>query len=358
MVNQGKCTISASSGTGTKLSKASQSFTITKLPQTISIVAPGDLIPGGLLTAPIPTDDPNGFKLHANATSGLTPTYESLDPNICSIDVNGIVIWDADLTITPRVESDFSCRVKVSQPGNTTYSAAPPQTITLVATHVEPPAPEGGVAKEPAQSASLPATGGTTPLLGGTGFKVIVDSKKKTVTVQPMSKGRWIGPIYADIKISYLPKGSTTPYVQTCKRNYFGIAIYDSKKAMVTPPLGGDNMIVPELPTHKAAVTALIKQYQAMTGKFATTKVVKGKKVVSPGYLDWKPLFGQTTCMLDSKAYAAWKSGIKISATATVTRDRRWPTTYTKYKSYDWKNKSNNGLIFPTVVEWNLTIGK
>jgi len=358
MVNQGKCTISASSGTGTKLSKASQSFTITKLPQTISIVTPGELIPGGLLTAPMPTDDPNGFKLHANASSGLTPTYESLDPNICSIDVNGIVIWDADLTITPRVESDFSCRVKVSQPGNTTYSAAPPQTITLVATHVEPPAPEGGVAKEPAQSASLPATGGTTPLLGGTGFKVIVDSKKKTVTVQPMSKGRWIGPIYADIKISYIPKGSTTPYVQTCKRNYFGIAIYDSKKAMVTPPLGGDNMIVPELPTHKAAVTALIKQYQAMTGKFATTKVVKGKKVVSPGYLDWKPLFGQTTCMLDSKAYAAWKSGIKISATATVTRDRRWPTTYTKYKSYDWKNKSNNGLIFPTVVEWNLTIGK
>jgi hypothetical protein len=62
--------------------------------------------------------------------------------------------------------------------------------------------------------------------------------------------------------------------------------------------------------------------------------------------------------MLDSKAYAAWKSGIKISATATVTRDRRWPTTYTKYKSYDWKKKSNNGLIFPTVVEWNLTIGK
>ncbi|MEY3483966.1 MAG: hypothetical protein RLZZ218_801, partial [Actinomycetota bacterium] len=134
-------------------------------------------------------------------------------------------------------------------------------------------------------------------------------------------------------------------------------AIYDSKKAMVTPPLGGDNMIVPELPTHKAAVAALIKQYQAMTGKFATTKVVKGKKVVSPGYLDWKPLFGQTTCVLDSKTYAAWKSGIQIEAKATVTRDRRWPTTYAKYKSYDWKNKSNNGLIFPTVVEWNLKIG-
>jgi CshA-type fibril repeat protein len=358
MVNEGTCTITASSGTGAKLSKASQSFKITKLPQTVSIVTPGQLIPGGLLTAPMPTDDPNGFKLHAKATSGLTPTYESLDPNICSIDANGIVIWDADLTITPRVESDFSCRVKVAQPGNTTYSAAPPQTITLVATHVEPPAPEGGVAKEPAQSASLPASGGTTPLLGGTGFKVAVDSKKKTVTVQPMSKGRWIGPIYADIKITYTPKGASTPSVQTCKRNFFGIAIFDpKKKTMVTPPLGGDNMVVPELATHPKEVTALIKQYQAMTGKFATTKVVKGKKVVSPGYLDWKPLFGQATCVLDSKAYAAWKSGVQIEAKATVTRDRRWPTTYAKYKSYDWKNKSNNGLIFPTVVEWNLKIG-
>jgi CshA-type fibril repeat protein len=358
MVNEGTCTITASSGTGAKLSKASQSFKITKLPQTVSIVTPGQLIPGGLLTAPMPTDDPNGFKLHAKATSGLTPTYESLDPNICSIDANGIVIWDADLTITPRVESDFSCRVKVAQPGNTTYSAAPPQTITLVATHVEPPAPEGGVAKEPAQSASLPASGGTTPLLGGTGFKVAVDSKKKTVTVQPMSKGRWIGPIYADITITYTPKGASTPSVQTCKRNFFGIAIFDpKKKTMVTPPLGGDNMVVPELATHPKEVAALIKQYQAMTGKFATTKVVKGKKVVSPGYLDWKPLFGQATCVLDKNAYAAWKSGVQIEAKATVTRDRRWPTTYAKYKSYDWKNKSNNGLIFPTVVEWNLKIG-
>jgi CshA-type fibril repeat protein len=370
MVNQGKCTISASSGTGTKLSKASQSFTITKLPQTVSIVTPGELIPGGLLTAPMPTDDPNGFKLHAYASSGLTPKYESLDPNICSIDVNGLVTWDADLSILPRVESDFKCRIKVSQAGNTTYSAAASKTITLVATHVEPAPPEGGVTKEPAQTASLPATGGTTPMLGGTAFQVLVDSKKKTVTVKPMSKGRWIGPIYADITITYTPKGASTPSVQTCKRNYFGIAIYNSKKAMVAPALGGDNMVIPELPTYKSAVDALIKKYQAMPGKFTTSKVVssrvkvKGKyvtvkkTVVSPGYLDWKPLYGEATCVLDSKAYAAWKSGVQIEAKATVTRDRRWPTTYTKYKSYDWKKKSNNGLIFPTVVDWTIKIGK
>jgi hypothetical protein len=227
----------------------------------------------------------------------------------------------------------------------------------LVATHVEPPAPEGGVTKEPAQSASLPANGGTTPMLGGVGFKVIVDSTKKTVTVQPMSKGRWIGPIYADITITYTPKGAATPSVQTCKRNFFGIAVYDSKKVMVAPPLGGDNLIIPELANHKTAVNALIKTYQAMPNKYSTTKIVKGKKVTTPGYLDWKPLFGQATCILDSKAYAAWKSGVQIDAKATVTRDRRWPTTYTKYKSFDWKTKSNNGFIYPTVVEWSIKIG-
>jgi hypothetical protein len=357
MVNEGTCTITASSGTGAKLSKATQSFSITKLPQTVSIVTPGQLIPGGLLTAPMPTDDPNGFKLHASASSGLPPVYETLDPNICSVDANGIVTWDADLTVVPRVESDFKCRVKVSQPGDTTYSAAPAQTITLTATHVEPPAPEDGIAKEPTQSASLPATGGTTPMIGGNSFKVIVDNKKKTVTVQPVSKGRWIGPIYADIKITYTPKGTTTPQVQMCKRNFFGIAVLDSKKAMVTPPLGGDHLVIPENAKHKKSVDALIKKYQAMTNKFSTTKTVKGKKVTTPGYLDWKPLVGQATCVLDSKAYAAWKSGVPIEATATVTRDRRWPTTYTKYKSYDWKKKSNNGIIYPTVVEWVIKIG-
>jgi hypothetical protein len=305
----------------------------------------------------MPTDDPAGFKLHSSASSGLTPKYESVDPNICSVDANGIVTWDADLTVVPRVESDFSCRVKVSQPGDTTYSAAPPQTITLVATHVEPPAPEDGIAKETGQSASLPAKGGTTPMIGGNSFKVIVDNAKKTVTVQPVSKGRWIGPIYADIKITYTAKGATTQSVQMCKRNFFGIAVLDSKKAMVAPPLGGDPLVIPENAKYKKSVDALIKKYQSMTQKFSTTKTVNGKKVVTPGYLDWKPLVGQATCVLDTKAYAAWKSGVQIEATATVTRDRRWPTTYTKYKSYDWKKKSNNGTIYPTVVEWVIKIG-
>lgn len=356
LVSEGTCTITASSGAAELFSTSSQSFKIAKL-QTTNIVTPGQVIPGSSLIAPLPTDDPSGFKLYASVSSGLQPVYESIDPNVCSVDDIGTVTWDADLTVFPIIESDFSCRIKVSNPGDSIYSAAPPKTIKLVATHVEPKAPEGGITIEPAQSVSLPATGGTTQMIGGNSFNVIVDKNKKTVIVQPVSKGRWIGPIYADIKISYTPKGSTKKRVQMCQRNTYGIAILDSKKMMVTPELGGDPLVVPEYLKYKKAVDALNKKYRAMKQEFSTTKIVKGKKVVTPGYLDWKPMVGQTTCQLDSKAYSAWKSGVQIEASATVTRDRRWPTTYTKYKSYDWLNKSNSGTIYPTVVEWVIKIG-
>jgi hypothetical protein len=214
------------------------------------------------------------------------------------------------------------------------------------------------VTKEPEQLAALPASGGTTAEKGGNKFVVKVDKGKKTVTVQPISKGRWIGPIYADITITYTPKGATVSKTQVCKRNYFGIAVIDPKtKKMVTPELGGNPLVIPEKTKYSTQVTALIKKYQAMKGKFSTTKTVKGKKVKYPGYLDYKYFNGQATCVLDSGAYAAWKSGVQITAKATVTRDRRWPTTYTRYKSYDWKKKSNNGIIYPTVVDWVIKIG-
>ena len=35
----------------------------------------------------------------------------------------------------------------------------------------------------------------------------------------------------------------------------------------------------------------------------------------------------------------------------------RIPMNPELFDRHDWKNKSNNGLIFPTVVEWNLKIG-
>ncbi len=286
------------------------------------------------------------------------PVYTSLDPNVCSVDAGGVVTWDADLTVLPKVETDFHCRVSVSHPGDTTHDAAPAQTITLDAVHVEPPAPDGGIAKDPSQVANIPAKGGSTPMKGGNSFAVKVDTKKKTVTVQPISKGRWIGPIYADIKISWTPAATGVEETQICARNYFGIAVVDPKtKKIITPALGGDPLIVPEKAKNAKEVSALIKTYQLMKGKFATTTTVKGKKVTSPGYLDYKYFNGQATCVLNAKAYAAWKAGVKIKATATVTRDRRWPTTYARYKSYDWKNKSNNGIIYPTVVEWVINIG-
>ena len=358
LLDGGKCSVTASSGTGALLSKDTKEFTITQLPQVVTIIAPGELVPGTLQEAPMPTDDPAGFQLYASVDTGLAPVYTSLDPNVCSVDAVGVVTWDADLTALPRVEADFHCRVSVSQPGDFTRGAAPAQVITLDATHVEPPAPEGGIAREPAQTAALPAKGGSTPMKGGNSFVVKVDTTKKVITLSPLSKGRWIGPIYADIKISYTPKGSTVEENQICARNYFGIAAKDSKtKKILTPALGGDMTIVPEMAKNAKDVTALIKTYQAMQGKYAVTKTVKGKKVVLPGYLDYKYFTGEATCVLNAKAYEAWKSGIQIKAVATVTRDRRWPTLYTRYKSTDWKNKVNSGTIYPTVVDWVITVG-
>jgi CshA-type fibril repeat protein len=358
LLNEGTCTVTAASGTGALLSKDTKSFEVTKLPQETTIIEPGAVIPGGIEKAPLATDDPLGFQLYASVGSTLPPVYKSLDPNVCSVDAGGVVIWDADLTAVPKVASDFKCRIEVSHPGSLTYKAAPPKVITLTATHVEPPAPEGGVTKEPDQLASLPASGGTTAEKGGNKFVVKVDKGKKTVTVQPISKGRWIGPIYADITITYTPKGATVSKTQVCKRNYFGIAVVDPKtKKMVTPALTGNPLVIPEKTKYSKQVTAVIAKYQAMKGKFSTIKTVKGKKVTYPGYLDYKYFNGQATCVLDSGAYAAWKSGVQITAKATVTRDRRWPTTYTRYKSYDWKKKSNNGIIYPTVVDWVIKIG-
>ncbi len=358
LLDAGKCEVVASSGTGALLSTDKKSFTITKLPQTVTIVAPGSVIPGTSTTAALATDDPSGFTLNASLDSGLAPVYTSLNPEVCDVDDAGTVTWNADLTVWPKVESDWHCQISVSNPGDFSHSAATPKTITLDATHVDPPPPPGGIATEPAQSAALPATGGTTPMKGGNSFKVVVDNKKKTVTVQPISKGRWIGPIYADITISYTPKGTTTEQVQTCARNSFGISVVDPKtKQIVTPPLGGDPLIVPEGSTYAKLVKAVIAPYRAMQGKNAVVKTVKGKKVTLPGYLDYKYFNGQASCVLDANAYAAFKSGVQMKAVAVVTRDRRWPTTYARYKSYDWQHNSNNGVIYPTVVNWVITIG-
>jgi hypothetical protein len=284
--------------------------------------------------------------------------YTSLDPNVCDVDDSGVVTWGADLTVVPRVESDFHCRISVTNPGDFTHLAAPEKIITLDATHVDPPPPPGGIATEPSQTASLPATGGTTPMKGGNFFSVIVDNKKKTVTVQPMSKGRWIGPIYADIKIAYTPIGSSTEQIQLCERNYFGIAVVDPKtKKIISPELGGDPLVVPENASNAKDVKALIAPYQAMTGQYSKTKTVKGKKVTLPGYLDLKYFHGQPNCVLDANAYAAWKAGAKLKVTADVTRDRRWPTTYARFKSYDWKHNSFNGTIYPSLVNWTINVG-
>ena len=76
----------------------------------------------------------------------------------------------------------------------------------------------------------------------------------------------------------------------------------------------------------------------------------KGKKYGATGYLSSKVFTNSVVCSLNKDAYKYFANGAAIKATAIVTRDRRWPTTYAR-------QKPNGFVITPTRVLWNLSIG-
>ena len=170
---------------------------------------------------------------------------------------------------------------------------------------------------------------GGTLSKGGVGFVVAIDPKKKTFTVKPISRGLYIGPITADISIQY--RLGTQTLTQTCTTS-FGTAAVDAKKAIITDP-------TKETPAAVAAVTKPFLKLQAA-----------GKKYGPTGYLSPKQFTNSVACSLNKDAYAYFAAGAAIHATAMVTRDRRWPTTYAR-------QKPNGTPIAPTRVQWNLTIG-
>jgi hypothetical protein len=148
----------------------------------------------------------------------------------------------------------------------------------------------------------------------------------KGVTVQPQSIGQFIGPITAEITISYTKSGQ--PQTQSCF-TAFGIAARDAKGQVITNPA---------LET-KAAVDKVTKGYKAQKQG--------GKK---SGYMIMKTFTNSVTCNLNADAVAWFKSGGQIAATAKVVRDRRWPSTY--------KAKRPNGaVIVPKTVLWNIKVG-
>lgn len=320
----GVCSITATSGGGdyTLSSSLTRTFTITKAPQVLTFTAPGDGIPGSVPTkeAPDAVAGGSGFKLSAVLDSGLQPVYRSVDPDICMVEEDGTVSWNGDLTATPPADT---CRIGISNPGTNGYLPLAEQifSVTVPTDGVEIP-PVGGVTTEPAVSASLPRTGGSVNK-GGIKFNVGITSK--TFIVKPESKGLYIGPIKADIEVTYKVNGQNL--TQLCSTN-FGIVAKDTKGKPIYDMLF-------ETP---ASVKGVIAPY------------LKMPKWGAKGYLAAKTFTNSASCTLNKEAFAYFKAGGVISAKATVFRDRRWPTTYKR-------QKPQGTPIYPTNVVWNLEIG-
>ena len=339
IIGTGVCGVVATSGTKTakNLSSATQSFVVSKRSQILTVTAPGEVIPGSdpEETAPEATNDPAGFRLSATLDSGLDPVYTVVPAKkangtdmdaTCAVDDGGNVTWLYDMTLAATapgydVNGD-KCRIAISHPGNKNYGPVVTQFLDVTAEAVEPSAPSDDDTVEPGVAMGLPRTGGTA-YKNGVGFTVKVTPTG--VTVQPISKGLYIGPITATISIEY--KKNNVTQTQMCSTS-FGIAIRDSKKKVITNPA---------LET-KAAITAITKPYRAMP-KY-------GKK----GYLAAKNFTNSVTCALNKDAVAFFKSGGQLKANAEVFRDRRWPTTYKAAKP-------NGEKILPRTVNWVLKVG-
>ena len=323
----GSCSIVATSGGGDYVlsSSVARVFTIKKSAQILTYTAPGEVIPDSdpEELAPAATSDALGFKLSATLSSGLEPVYRSLDPNICTVEDDGTVTWGGDMDAKPAQDT---CRVGISSPGTAAYDAVPEQIKTIRAVKPDSEvAPVGGSVKEAPVTKKLPRTGGKVTK-GPLTFNVGITSK--TFVVKPQSKGMLIGPITANIIITYETKGVSK--TQNCATT-FGIVAKDSKGKPITDPTKET----------KTAVKAVIAPYLKMP-KFGS-----GGKT---GWYDAKVFTNSASCTLNAEAFAFFKAGGVITAKAEVYRDRRWPTTYLR--------KYENGKpIYPTTVIWNLSIG-
>ena len=339
IIGTGVCGVVATSGTAANknLSSATQSFTVSKRSQVLTVTAPGAVIPGSspAETAEEATNDPAGFRISASLDSGLDPIYTVIpakNPNgtdkdlTCSVDEAGTVTWMYDLTLAPTAPgydaNGNKCRVAISHPGNKDYGSVVTQFLDLVAAAVTPSAPSDDDMMDPSVSEGLPRTGGTISK-GGVGFTVKVTPTG--VTVQPISSGLYIGPITANISIEY--KKNNVVMTQSCSTS-FGIAIRDSRKNVITNPA---------LET-KAAIDAITKPYRAMP------------KWGAKGYLASKKFTNSVTCNLNKDAVEFFKAGGQLKANAEVIRDRRWPTTYKA-------SKPNGEKILPRTVNWVLKVG-
>lgn len=140
-VAPGTCTVAADQAGGGGWNPAPQvqrTFTIAKATQTISFAAPSGVALGDA-----------DRSLGATATSGLTVTYTSATPSVCTV-ASGML----------RAVSAGSCTIDAYQAGDASYGAAPQvaQTFAIGAAA----APAATVAAAPTSVAAATATPGVT----------------------------------------------------------------------------------------------------------------------------------------------------------------------------------------------------
>jgi hypothetical protein len=250
--------------------------------------------------APVATDDPVGFKLIANLSSGLLPTFVSLNTDVCAVDATGVVTWIADLTLPANVA--LTCDVTIGQEGDANFNALLPVTQRLTAVHITPVAPPNGVIESPTTPTVGTGRTGGTVLAGGDGAKIVASKTK--ITLNPSARGGYIRPITAVYTIPYFVtvKGVRTAKTQVCSIKFGTLA-----KMKKTDKL-------------------------AYKTKTFTTKLL---------------------CTANKDVLAYYNAGNQLRISAVVTRDRRWSTTYLAKLGDNGKGAK----IYPTKSSFTIKIG-
>ena len=142
--------VTATNSAGTSDSSAASNSVIPKLSQTITFSAP---IVQSFGTSPT---------LTATASSGLTPTFSTSTPSVCSITPGG--------KLTFLTTGD--CTINADQAGDSAYLAAPTASVSFTISAVAPGAPTIGSATAGEASASVtfsaPSTNGGAAISGYT----------------------------------------------------------------------------------------------------------------------------------------------------------------------------------------------
>jgi alpha-tubulin suppressor-like RCC1 family protein len=271
-------------------------FDVVKSVQTLTYIAPGTTL--GNISAPQATDSIAGFQMVATLDSGMTPTFEVTDSNICTVDPSGMVSWVSDLVKSPN----DVCEIKISQAGDANFYAIEPRVVRFGGTHVPPLPPVGGYVREPDGSLAVGRTGGLAAS-GNEGVAVVIVTGSK-IAITPFSRGIYTGPITATVTIPY--------YIR-----------------------------VKNVLTYKE---------QLCTIKFG---ILKKLKPSDPNAFKVKDFKNTKACTANKDAIAWFKTGARLIPTIVVKRDRKWPTTYLAKSGSTGKGAK----IWPRIKTWHLTIG-